>query len=294
MTDAPRGFLRRTRTFSVRLFAGSGLLSAPGPTGVGAERVMLETKTLFDVPRHPGRMRLGPGVLWAMRHAVAARGTAGSMLITIVVSLPLFAVGYHEAAWPIVGYWLALGLGAVAAGACMGVMVAGLIGAPRKLAWQGVACQVGAMAPFTWTFGAVGTGIILAWRHLFGSASEVEWLTSWYANEWTGAWKPLAQVTALGVMHIAIAPFAALAVPALAVTSGSSAQTVAWIRHKLHHKAYDAFGIAYWGLLLAALAHVPWMGLLALPVMCLLMVRVFHFSLSPREGVAVSATGELT
>jgi hypothetical protein len=88
------------------------------------------------------------------------------------------------------------------------------------------------------------------------------------------------------------APFAALAIPALAVTSGSSEETVAWIRHKLHHKAYDAFALGYWGLLLAGLAHVPWVGMLALPVMCLVVIRVFHFSFSSDESALERSADE--
>jgi hypothetical protein len=34
---------------------------------------------------------------------------------------------------------------------------------------------------------------------------------------------------------------------------------------------------------LGVLAFVPWVGLLALPVMCLLLVRVFHLTFARRE-----------
>jgi hypothetical protein len=96
-------------------------------------------------------------------------------------------------------------------------------------------------------------------------------------------WKPLAQVTAIAVLQLTLAPFAALAVPALAVAGGSRLETVQWMKHRLHHKTYDALALGYWGMTLGVLAFVPWVGLLALPVMCLLLVRVFHLTFARRE-----------
>ena len=97
-------------------------------------------------------------MLWAARNALGARGTAWSVLITVAVSLPLYVIGYHEGAFPIVGFWLALVLGAVAAGASMGVMVASLLGKSRGLALTAVACQLRWMRPFTLTFAVAVAG----------------------------------------------------------------------------------------------------------------------------------------
>jgi hypothetical protein len=252
---------------------------------------MLETKELFEPPAVQERMPLNAAVLWAARNVLGARGTAWSVLITIAVSLPLYMMGYHEGAYPMAGFWLTLVLGAVAAGAAMGVMVASLLGGERRLAMTGVACQVRAMVPFVLTFGVVMTLVILAWRHLIGPATgEATVATAWFTNGWASVWKPLAQVTSIAVLQLVVAPFAALALPALAVAGGSRAETVAWMRSRLHHKTYDAIRLGYWGMALAILAFVPWVGLLALPVMCLLLVRVFHFSFRRQEDAVPAVT----
>jgi hypothetical protein len=125
--------------------------------------------------------------------------------------------------------------------------------------------------------------MILTWRYVVAPATNIELLNGWFQNEWASVWKPLAQVTAIAVLQLTLAPFAALAVPALAVAGGSRLETVQWMKHRLHHKTYDALALGYWGMTLGVLAFVPWVGLLALPVMCLLLVRVFHLTFARRE-----------
>ena len=193
-------------------------------------------------------------------------------------------IGYHEGAFPILGFWLALLLGAVAAGASMGVMVATLLGKSKTLALTAVACQVRWMRTFTLLMGVMIPVMILVWKYVIGPATNVELLNGWYQNEWASVWKPLAQVTAIAVGQLALAPFAALAVPALAVAGGSRVETVEWMKRRLHHKTYDAILFGNLGIALALLAFVPWVGLLTLPVMCLLLVRVFHLTFARREG----------
>jgi hypothetical protein len=248
---------------------------------------MIEAKELFEPPAARERMPLGEGVLWAARNVLSARGTAWSVLITIAVSLPLYLMGYHAGGHPIGGFWLAMVLGAVAAGGAMGVMVASLVGGDRRLALTGVACQLRSMWAFGLWFGLIVTVVILGWRAWVPAQTTAPEAAaaSWFLNDWASVWKPLGQVTSLAVLHLVTAPFAALAVPALAVAGGSGAETVAWMRWRLHHKTYDAIRLGYWGMTLALLAFVPWVGLLALPLTCLLLVRVFHFSFRRQEGV---------
>ena len=265
------------------MFAVRALLFAARQARPVVENAMSNTKQLFEPPPQQEQIRLGGGVLWAARNALGARGTAWSVLITVAVSLPLYVIGYHEGAFPIVGFWLALVLGAVAAGASMGVMVASLLGKSRGLALTAVACQLRWMRPFTLTFAVAVPLMILTWRYVAAPATNIELLNGWFQNEWASVWKPLAQVTAIAVLQLTLAPFAALAVPALAVAGGSRLETVQWMKHRLHHKTYDALALGYWGMTLGVLAFVPWVGLLALPVMCLLLVRVFHLTFARRE-----------
>ena len=133
------------------------------------------------------------------------------------------------------------------------------------------------------TFAVAVPLMILTWRYVVAPATNIELLNGWFQNEWASVWKPLAQVTAIAVLQLTLAPFAALAVPALAVAGGSRLETVQWMKHRLHHKTYDALALGYWGMTLGVLAFVPWVGLLALPVMCLLLVRVFHLTFARRE-----------
>jgi hypothetical protein len=239
---------------------------------------------LIDPPLLRERMSVGKGVVWATRNVLAERGAAWSVLIVIALALPLYAINYHEGAHPIAGFWLALVLGAIAAGACMGVMVASLLGRSRRLALQGIACQLRWGLPCLLLFGIVMPTMMLAWKHVVAPATNVEWLNAWYQNDWAGAWKPLAHVASIAVINLAMAPFAALALPALAVVGGSPAATVDWMKRHVHHKTYHAVVLGNVGIGLAMVAWVPWVGLLALPVMCLLLVRVFHYSFERRPG----------
>ena len=174
----------------------------------------------------------------------------------------------------------------------MGLVVASLLGRSGGLALTAVACQLGRMAPFTIVFGVMIPLMILAWRYVVGPATNIELLNGWFQNEWASAWKPLGHVTSIAVMQLAMAPFAALAVPALAVGGGSRRETVDWMKRRLHHKTYDALRLGYWGMALAVLAWVPWLGLLALPLMCLLLVRVFHYTFARRADWPPMTTQE--
>jgi hypothetical protein len=53
---------------------------------------------------------------------------------------------------------------------------------------------------------------------------------------------------------------------------------VKWMRRHVHHRAYDAFRLGWWYLALAAVAFIPYLGVLALPVACLVIVRTFHIA----------------
>lgn len=103
-------------------------------------------------------------------------------------------------------------------------------------------------------------------------------VNAWYQNEWAAAWKPLAHVASIAVMQLALAPFAALAVPIVAVLGGSPVAPAGSVLEHVYDRTYRAFGLACVGIMLAILAFVPWVGLLVVPTMCLLLVRVFHFS----------------
>ena len=60
--------------------------------------------------------------------------------------------------------------------------------------------------------------------------------------------------------------------------------TMAYTPGALHHKMYSAFALGAWLLAMAVVALVPWVGLLAVPVSCLLLVRIFHYSFARREA----------
>jgi hypothetical protein len=126
--------------------------------------------------------------------------------------------------------------------------------------------------------GTLGVAIWVA-RVVIASSFVAEPFSLWITNEYPDAWKPIAHVTASAVLLLGVAPFAALAIPALAVAGGPTGDVVDWMRCHIHHHAYDAFRLGWWCLALAAIAFIPYVGVLAVPVACLMIVRTFHLAI---------------
>jgi hypothetical protein len=116
-------------------------------------------------------------------------------------------------------------------------------------------------------------------RVVVASSFVAEPFSLWITNEYSDVWKPIAHVTASAVLLLGVAPFAALAIPALAVAGGPTGDAVDWMRCHIHHHAYDAFRLGWWCLALAAIAFIPYVGVLAVPVACLMIVRTFHLAI---------------
>lgn len=245
---------------------------------------MLQVRQLFEPPAPRARMAIGEGLAWATGEMLRTRGTAWSVLITIAMSAPLYMLNYDSGAHPMLGFWMAMVLGALAAGASMGAMVGTLMGRGLALVFVGMAIQVRAMVPLVLTFGAACTAVMLGWRELVAlGLVPPELVSEYFLNTWSGAWKPLGQVSAIAVLYMSMTPFAALSVPAVGGAETPIGETMAWMRRQLHHKMYSAFSLGGWLMAMAGLAMVPWVGLLAVPVSCLLLVRVFHYSFERRE-----------
>jgi hypothetical protein len=246
---------------------------------------MLEVRQLFEQPEPRERMAIGRGLAWSAGEVLRTPAAAWAVLLVITVTAPLYAMNYHLGEHPIAGFWAALVLGAVAAGGAMGVVVASLMGhVSMRLAMVGMAAQLRNILPVSLAIGVTWTAVVLLWREM--AALELvppRIITEYFVNTWSSPWKPLAHVGALAVLHLAAAPFAALSVPAVAAAGTPIGETMAYIRGALHHKMYSAFALGGWLLVMATAALVPWLGLLAVPVTCLLLVRVFHYSFARRE-----------
>ena len=229
-----------------------------------------------EPPRAP--RSVGAAVAWAVQHVLATRGTPAAVLIILVAAMPLYAMNYHRGEVPILGLWVSLAAGGMAAGAAVGVVVASLLAGRRPLALTGVSCMWRWAALVTLAVG--GTLGVTIWvaRVVVASSIVAEPFSLWITNEYPDVWKPIAHVTASAVLLLGVAPFAALAVPALAVAGGPAGGAVDWMRLHVHHRAYDAFHLGWWCLALAAIAFIPYVGVLAVPVACLMIVRTFHLA----------------
>lgn len=246
---------------------------------------MLQCNSYFEPPESRARIAMREGLVWSLGEMIRMPGSAWAVLTTIVAAVPLYALHYHAGSYPILGFWLAIVLGAVAAGAAMGVMVATLMRQSKSLAMVGVALQMRSLPAVSVGFGVTWTLVILGWREL--AALEVvpeREITEYLVNSWASPWKPLAHVGAFAMVHLALMPFAALSVPAIAASGSPIGPTMAYIRWALHHKMYNAFALGFWLLSLAMTALVPWAGLLAVPIGCLLLVRIFQHSFARREN----------
>lgn len=229
-----------------------------------------------EVQRAP--LPLGGAVAWAVRHVLATRGTPAAVFIILVAAMPLYAMNYHRGEVPILGLWVSLAAGGLAAGAAVGVVVASLLAGRPQLALTGVACMWRWAVVVTLALGGTLGMTIWVARVLVASSIVAEPFSLWITNEYPDVWKPIAHVTASAVLLLGVAPFAALAVPALAVAGGPMGDAVNWMRRHVHHRAYDAFRLGWWYLALAAVGFIPYLGVLALPVACLVIVRTFHLA----------------
>ena len=72
-------------------------------------------------------MPVGAAVAWAVRHVLATRGTPAAVFIILVAAMPLYAMDYHRGEVPVLGLWVSLAAGGLAAGAAVGVVVASLL-----------------------------------------------------------------------------------------------------------------------------------------------------------------------
>jgi hypothetical protein len=221
-------------------------------------------------------MPVGAAVAWAARHVLATRGTPAVVIILLVAAMPLYAMSYHRGEVPILGLWVSLAAGGLAAGAAVGVVVASLLAGRPQLALTGVACMWRWAVVVTLALGGTLGMTIWVARVLVASSIVAEPFSLWITNEYPDVWKPIAHVTASAVLLLGVAPFAALAVPALAVAGGPTGDAVDWMRCQVHHRTYDAFHLGWWCLALAAIAFIPYVGVLAVPVACLMIVRTFH------------------
>jgi hypothetical protein len=225
---------------------------------------------------HRARMPVGAAVAWAVRHVLATRGTPAAVFIILVAAMPLYAMDYHRGEVPVLGLWVSLAAGGLAAGAAVGVVVASLLAGRGQLALTGVTCMWRWAVVVTLALGGtLGVAIWVA-RVVVASSFVAEPFSLWITNEYSDVWKPIAHVTASAVLLLGVAPFAALAIPALAVAGGPTGDAVDWMRCHIHHHAYDAFRLGWWCLALAAIAFIPYVGVLAVPVACLMIVRTFH------------------
>jgi hypothetical protein len=224
-------------------------------------------------------MPVGAAVAWAVRHVLATRGTPAAVFIILVAAMPLYAMDYHRGEVPVLGLWVSLAAGGLAAGAAVGVVVASLLAGRGQLALTGVTCMWRWAVVVTLALGGtLGVAIWVA-RVVVASSFVAEPFSLWITNEYSDVWKPIAHVTASAVLLLGVAPFAALAVPALAVAGGPTGDAVDWMRCHIHHHAYDAFRLGWWCLALAAIAFIPYVGVLAVPVACLMIVRTFHLAI---------------
>ena len=249
---------------------------------------MLQVRQIFEPPAPRERMGIGAGLAWSAGEMLRTRGAAWAVLVTITVSVPLYAMDYHMGEWPIAGFWLAIVLGALSAGGGMGVIVATLMGRSKRLALVGMAAQLRAILPVSVTVGLTWTAVILGWRELVAlELVPQQAISEYFINTWSSPWKPLAHIGSLAVLHLAMVPFAALSVPAVAATGTPIGATMTYMRGAVHHKMYSAFALGGWLLAMAVVALVPWVGLLAVPVSCMLLVRIFHYSFARRSGLPV-------
>jgi hypothetical protein len=215
---------------------------------------------------------------WAIRQTLISPLTPRALLLVIAASLPLYLTGYASGAWPWLGWLYALFAGP----AVLAVLIGwGSTGDGTRTERSLVALRT--IAPhalfYTLAFGAFYGGAL--WLILEEAGPVMHRLAvQVFSNSLAWWWKPIAHLSAFGVLF-----FGAFTVTVLAVITRLRQRmpprlALSWSRKVLQERVYARFRLLAMAHVLALVAFVPVVGLVVLPVAAWMTVRFYQYAFS--------------
>lgn len=213
-------------------------------------------------------------LLWSVKRLSVLNQSLAGAAIVVAMAAPLYAIGYQDGSFPLLGWLIALLMGSLAMGLVVtrvsaGTLMGGWIRAVHAVGKMGIAYSVLGGLSIAASLTVVSS--------LAGSWVPVSWI-GFYDNSLVWWWKPIAHVGAMGVMFLAVAPFVVLSVVVQAGGRMSNRQARSWVRSYLHGTAYNPWRVMAWSYPVAAFAFVPVAGIVAVPIAAWMALRFYSYA----------------
>jgi len=219
------------------------------------------SEVMDNVVRIKKPLSAGACMSWAIKQSLSMRATVVSALIVVLSASPLYLLGYQDGALPVIG-WMSSGL--------LGSMALALAVAWRedhRARWVKMAMH--SISKDVVLAGGLNTACIalVTWSGLWLMESSLpEIWRGIVTNDISWWWKPMAHVSAMGVLFLAVAPYAMLSLIVEARTGLKGRAARRWVREYLHGTVYDPRQLIRWSYILVLLSFVPIAGILAVPI----------------------------
>jgi hypothetical protein len=200
------------------------------------------------------------------------------VLLILALTAPLYAVGYAAGGVPWLGWVYSLLAGALGV-----AILAGWaqddemsLAATALVAVQSIGTHALAFALALGVAYGATVWALLAWA---GEAMPTT-VAAVLSNSTMWWWKPIAHVSAFGALFFGALPVTLLAVVTRMRQSMPPRLALSWARKVLQERVYERWRLLVAAHLLAALAFVPVLGLVVLPIAGWMTVRFYQHAFS--------------
>lgn len=197
---------------------------------------------------------------------------AGVALV-LIASLPLYASGYQSGRFPVMGFGLAMSLGALVTNLILALAVS----AKRRRFWS--ARLVPSLVVFPLIVGLIVAPLFF---YVFGAvysviAPDVEVVALWVANEQAYAWKPLWHIGLGSILSLGMAPVLALLWPLQLRTQLPVDEALVFLWNRIENVYYSGLSVRLLVLVVAFfVAPLPLAALVIPPAVVLFEIRLYR------------------
>lgn len=230
-------------------------------------------KSQFPTPTHATGISVLHEAVGALTTFLrSAKYSSAGMALVLIASVPLYAIGYQSGAFPLVGFGLALTIGAFVTNFILVLTVR----AQQRRFWS--AHLVPSLVIFPLLVGLVVAPLFF---FVVGSvysaiAPDVEVVAMWVANEQAYAWKPLWHIGLGAILSLGMAPMLALLWPLQLRTQLPVDEAMVFLWSRIENVYYSGLSVRLLVLMLAFfVAPLPLAAVVIPPVAVLFQIRLY-------------------